>query len=166
MGSLFAGPRTGIFAYTEKSIRVGVTFYIAIEWGQPMNSGIVEVIHVENNKVIIGGTGSDNRLWVKSIKDFLSVANNYTDLYGNPNPMIRGSRKWWQFWKKKKRGYPKCPTPPPCPLPPMVSPDNYRLIKVSEVSKVDKNGDYTSVTYTFGLKPTQIEQYKKAAMYE
>lgn len=127
MGSLYAGPRTGMFAYTEKDIRAGDTFYIAIRWGKPMDSGIVEVRGSSCGRLLICGTGNDIRVWLRSIKEFLRVANNYIDLYGNPNPMIQGPRRWWQFWKKPKQGYPECPPAPPCPIPPMVDKNRQRI---------------------------------------
>ena len=42
------------------------------------------------------------------------------------------------------------------------NPDNYELTNTTRVDK----GDYTQVTHEFRYKPTLIEQYKKAAMYE
>ncbi len=48
------------------------------------------------------------------------------------------------------------------PMPQVVDPSDYILFNKVEVDK----GDYTAITYELRHKPTLIEQYKQAAMYE
>ena len=99
MGSLFAGPRTGIHAYTEKDIRVGDIFYIAflVEKNVVKECGIIEIIRADNDQVVSVDTEDSTSLWACTIDDFLETANLYTDMNGNP--FYKKMRKWWQIWK-------------------------------------------------------------------
>ena len=105
MGSLFAGPHRGITAYTKESLGVGYTFYVAHLWGSNklIRSTIVEVLSFDNETVHIKDRDGNQRHL--SIETFIKVANNYTDLNGNPNPMIAKPRPkgWWKFWKKANK---------------------------------------------------------------
>jgi hypothetical protein len=99
MGSLFAGPRTGFTAYTEKDIRVGVTFYIAflVEGRKVKERGIVEIVGVDGDQVVSADTKDNTSLWACTIDEFLETANLYTDMNGNP--FYKKLRKWWQIWR-------------------------------------------------------------------
>jgi len=107
MGSLFAGPHRGITAYTKESLGVGYTFYVAALWGKGrlIKSTIVEILDVDKVKEIVHIKYKDGDHGVFSIDFFIKVANNYTDLNGNPNPMIAKPRpkEWWKFWKKANK---------------------------------------------------------------
>tara|TARA_R110002012_G_C11490728_1_gene596157 strand:+ start:42 stop:443 length:402 start_codon:yes stop_codon:yes gene_type:complete len=132
MGSLYAGPRTGMCAYTERDIQVGRTFYIAfiIEGRKVKLKGIVEIIRVHNNEVVCVDTKDKTGLWCCTVEDFLETANLYTDIKGNP--FYRKTRKWWQFWKKQQE------------------------IKIRKCWQ-----DRIKIN----TAQSEIEQYKKAAMY-
>ena len=103
MASLFAGPRRGFTAYTADKLRIGDTYYIAYKWGPTtlISSGIVKILDMNETSIKVQDKDDDSYYWVVSKKDFLRTANNFTDLMGNPNPMItQRVSKWWQFWKK------------------------------------------------------------------
>ena len=99
MGSLFAGPRAGMFAYTEDKIEVGHTFYIAflVEKRRIKERGIVEITGIFNGIVKVEDTENKKREWFISVYNFLRTANLFTDIEGNPF-YERSKKKWWQFW--------------------------------------------------------------------
>ena len=98
MGSLCAGPRT-LFPYTEDTLDVGLTFYVAVYWGndRPLESTIVKVVDVNKDKGMIYVEDSEWRQWEFPIPEFIRVANLYTDLHGNSR--YTKKNKWWRFWR-------------------------------------------------------------------
>ena len=99
MGSLYAGPRT-LFPYTEDSLKVGRTFYVAylVEKERIEERGIVEITAIRNGIVKVEDIKNKMRGWSIPMHGFLRTANLYTDIEGNPF-YERSKKKWWRFWK-------------------------------------------------------------------
>lgn len=99
--SLYAGPRTGMCAYTEDVFEVKRTFYIAfkVDKKRILDSGIVEVTEIRGNKVTVRHIDNIERVWTVLKEDFLKTANLHTDMEGNQF-YGRSEKKWWQLWKR------------------------------------------------------------------